>query len=90
MVLPLFDSRLGIWVTHAGVLIRYLWFPPVLENMEWSRSWCFDRRLTLIPVRNCSCKDAWYDRQHLHGHASVVLVSWYVFQRSLLLLPRID
>jgi hypothetical protein len=74
----MFDSCVGSRVAHASLLLWYLRLPLVLQNLQWTWSWCIDCCVAALLVRNRTSKDARYDCQYLYGHAAVVSLSRYV------------
>lgn len=83
MVIQMFDSCVGSRIAHASLLVWYLWLSLVLQNLQWTRSWCLDRCITTFPVRDCTSEDARHDCQYLHGHAAVIPLSWYAIRGTL-------
>jgi hypothetical protein len=74
----MFDSCVGSRVAHASLLLWHLRLPLVLQDIQWTWSWCIDCCVAALLVRNRTSKDARHDCQYLYGHAAVIPLPWYV------------
>lgn len=80
MVFQMLNSRVGSRIAHASLLVWYFWLPPVLQNLQWTGSWCIDCRIAAVLVGDCTSEDARHDCQHLHGYAALIPLSRYVIK----------